>query len=73
MGHPELEGTHKDHGSIEWLELEGTLELIQFQCPALGWLPPPAQAAWDPSVAWSTAGDGAPTALCSLGQRLIAL
>jgi len=41
--------------------------------PALGWLPPPAQAAQGPSMAWSSIGDGAPTVLGILGQCLIAL
>ena len=30
---------------IEWLELEGTLKITEFQPPAMDWLPPPAQAA----------------------------
>jgi len=29
---------------IEWLQLEGTLKITEFQPPAMDWLPPPAQA-----------------------------
>ena len=35
-------------GSIEWLRLDGTLMIIRFQPPALGWLPTLDRAAQGP-------------------------
>ena len=33
---------------IEWIGLEGTLKITELQPPAMGWFPPPAQAALGP-------------------------
>ena len=34
--------------NTDYLRLEGTLKPIQLHPPAMGWVPPPAQAAQDP-------------------------
>ena len=39
------------------------LKAHQVPTPAVGWVPPPAQAAQGPSMALGTSRDGAPTAL----------
>jgi len=41
------------------------LKAPQVPTPAVGWVPPPAQAAQSPSMALGTSRDGAPTALGS--------
>jgi len=40
------------HQIIAWLELEGTLKVIQFQCPAAGWMPPTRPGCPVPHPAW---------------------
>jgi len=54
--------SEKSHRTIEQLTLEGTLAIIQFQAPAVGWLPltssgyPGPHPTWN----WAPAGMGHP-------------
>jgi len=47
-----------DHRITEWRGLEGTLKIIQFHLPAIGWLPPRSSACPGPHPAWPWAPPG---------------